>query len=47
MTMTKILIDAYDLSRFRGKSIGIYNYTRNVLTALSDLAPAEDRKSVV
>lgn len=39
--MTKILIDAYDLSRFRGKSIGIYNYTRNVLTALSELAPAD------
>jgi glycosyltransferase involved in cell wall biosynthesis len=38
--MTRVLIDAHDLSRFRGKSIGIYNYTRNVLAALSDLAPA-------
>lgn len=37
--MTRILIDAYDLSRFRGKSIGIYNYTRHVLAALADLAP--------
>lgn len=38
--MTKILIDAYDLSRFRGKSIGIYNYVRHILAALSRLAPA-------
>jgi glycosyltransferase involved in cell wall biosynthesis len=45
--MTKILIDAYDLSRFRGKSIGIYNYTRNVLTALSGLAPANAEISVL
>lgn len=37
---TKILIDAYDLSRFRGKSIGIYKYTRHVLAALSKIAPA-------